>query len=395
VARAERTLFFGALGMLLVSAALGSSPGVAAGAGGPALRAHVHAGSLGWLTLAVLAVAAGMAGDEARLPPGPGRAGSRVSWLTVAAVAAFVVADAAGSVAAEAWTGAAALAAILAFAGRLGVAFRRAGAAWTVPRLAMAGALAVLVAGSVIGAASAGAAASGNAAGAASLASSHSAALVVPFVILAATSIVEWAAAPSPAAAPATAGLVQVGALVLAAVAVITGVLAHDLALVEANIPLELGGIAIFLVRVGPLLLTAGWAASSRIWLVISTVALAVDAGLFAHVVFEIGRRRYVSIDTVPPWLLFAVDHVTFVAVGTTALLGAVAVRAGQESRWPAADVLAAAGVVAGIVATTAGIAAGPAVLERVPAAVLGVFVLAAVVMAALRAAAITGPRRP
>jgi hypothetical protein len=305
-----------------------------------------------------------------------------------------VIADAAGGAAGEAWTGSAALAAILAFAGWVAVAGRRAGTPWTVARLGMAGALAVLIAGSVVGAASAAAAAGGNGAAADSLASAHSAATVVPFVILAVTSVLEWSAAPSPAAVPVTtAGLVQVGALLLAAVAVIVGTLGNDLALVEANIPLELGGIGIFLVRVGPALLAAGWRASGRVWLVTSTVALAVDVGLFAHVVYEIGRRRYVSIDTVPEWLVFTVDHMTFVAVGTTAVFGAIAARAGPDARWPGTDAPAAAGLVLGLAATAAGIGAGSALLDRAFAAVLGVAVLLAVVVAALRVPAISQRR--
>src|SRR5712691_9600436 len=68
-ARAEQVLLFGALAMLLLSTSLAAVG--AAGRSGRALNAHVHAGSLGWLTLAVLAVAVGMAddgdGDRVRL----------------------------------------------------------------------------------------------------------------------------------------------------------------------------------------------------------------------------------------------------------------------------------------------------------------------------------------
>ena len=284
-------------GMLLVSAGLGDSAGLGgAGRSGPALIAHVHAGSLGWLTLAALAVAVRMADDGGQTEPrlASGRFGIYVSCVTVVAVAGFVAAAAAGSAAAEAWTGTAALLAILGFMAWLVVLSRATRIRWGAPQVGMAGALVVLVAGAILGAISAGDTASGNATGAASLGSAHSAVLVVPFVLLAATAVVEWAAGrPSSDYEPVTtAGLVQVGALLVAAAVIIAGVPGTDIALVEANIPLELGGIAIFLIRVGPLLLTAGWAKGSRIWLVTSTVALSVDAGLFAHVVFEIGARR-------------------------------------------------------------------------------------------------------
>jgi hypothetical protein len=388
IAGAERILLFGALGMLLVSAVLGDRPGSGAGSG-PALRAHVHAGSLGWITLAVLAVALRMVvGDGS--PAGSSRLAGRLAVVTVAAIVAFVAADAAGSADGEAWTGTVALAAIVAFLAWLAMAGRRARVAWTVPRLSMAVSLVVLVAGSVFGALSAGNAASGHVTAAASLASSHSAILIVPFVILAATSVLEWSALPSSGSPPTTAGLVQVGALALAAVAVTAGVAGGDLVLVEANIPLVFGGIAIFLVRVGPVVLSAGWARSSRIWLVTGTVAVAVDVGLFAHVVFEIGTHRYVSINMVPQWLLFSVDHVTFVAVGTAALFGAVAAMSGQERRWLMADVPAAAGLVLGLATTAAGIGSGSTALERVAATVLGVAVLAGVVVAGMRVAGVT-----
>lgn len=460
--RAERVLLFGALGMLLVSAGLGEaglgegSAGGALGASGPALRAHVHSGSLGWFTLAVLAVALRMAAGRAG---GADAAGARarrwrrdwrgasvwaghLSWLTVAATAAFVVADAIGSTAARAWAGTAALVMIAAFTGLLGwlAGARHMGEGgvdggaesradsgaepradsgaesqadsgaeprpWTVAGLGMGAALVVLLAGSVLGALAADAATSGNGAWLASLLSAHSATLSVPFVVLAATSMLEWAVAGRDAQLT-TAGLVQVGTFVLAAVALIGGVLTRDLALVEANVPLELGGIAIFAVRVGPVLLntglltpSAGPAIAGRSWLVTGAVALAVDVGLVAHLVFEVGQRRYVTAAMIPGWLPFAVDHVTFVAVGTSCLLGAIAAIAGRERahwpsvRWYRVDALAAVGLASGLAGTTVGIGIGSTVLEWACGAVLGLAVLAAVAVAALRVRAISPAAR-
>jgi hypothetical protein len=404
--RAERVLLFGALGMLLVSAAIGDGSATGAlGASGPALRAHVHAGSLGWITLAVLAVALRMATGSY------GSSGSRawadlLSWLAVAATLAFVVADAIGSAAARAWTGAPVLVVIAAFTGLLGwlVTTRRAGRApWSVPGLGMGAALAVLLAASALGALAAGAAAP------ASLSDARSAALSVPFVVLAATSVLEWAVVSASGEAglrepqrrvcdldaggetqPTTAGLVQVGALGLAAAALIAGVLTRNLALVEANVPLELGGIAIFAVRVGPALLTSGTRAG-RSWFVTGAVGLAVDVGLVAHLVFEVGQRRYVTAAMIPGWLPFAVDHVTFVAVGTACLFGTIAVMTGRQegAHWHRADALAAVGLVTGLAGTTVGIGAGSPVLEWTSSAVLGLAVLGAVAVAAARVAAI------
>jgi hypothetical protein len=169
-------------------------------------------------------------------------------------------------------------------------------------------------------------------------------------------------------------------------------VLASNLALTEANIPLLLGGIAIFMVRAGPPLLAAGWLRTSRIWLVTSAFALAVDAGLFAHVVFEVGARRYASAGLVPSWLVFSVDHLTFAGVGTTALLGAIATLCRQEGRWPAVDALAACGLVLGLAGTALGLGIGSVLVQKVAGILLGLSVLAAVTTAALRVWPRQGP---
>lgn len=305
--RAQRILVLLALAALVVGAGLGAAAAGPLRRSAPILNPHMLAGSLGWMALAIPAVAMAMLAD----------AGPDGSWTR---------------------------------------------AAWTVPGLALAAAAAVLAAGAALGTAPSGA------------------------VILFATGVIEWSASrPAAPAAPTTAGLVQVGALALASVALIAGVAGHDLALVEANVPLLIGGIALFAARVGPRLLAPGEASGGRIWLILSTVALAVDVGLVAHLVFEIGRRRYVSIDMVPRWLVFSVDHVTFVAVGASAFLGAVAAMAARIDRWALVDGLAAAGLGTGLVGTALGIGIGSAPFEVLFATVLLLSLLAAVVVAALR----------
>ena len=305
--RAQRILVLSALAALVVSAGLGDASAGSPLRSAPILKAHMLAGSWVWMVLAIPAVGVGMLSDG----------------------------SAAGS-----W----------------------ARAAWTVPFLSLAAALAVLAAGAGLGTVPTGA------------------------VILFATGVTEWSVSrPAALAAPTTAGLVQVGALVLAAAALTGGIVGHDLALVEANVPLQIGGIAVFGARIGPRLLAPGWSGSGRVWLALSAVALAVDVGLVAHLVFEIGRRRYVSIDMVPRWLVFAIDHVTFVAVGASAFLGAIAAMPGQPDRWTAADRLAAAGLGTGLGGTALGIGIGSVPLTVLFATVLGLSLLASVAVAALR----------
>jgi len=383
IAGPERVVLLGALAMLVASAGLGAAGAASGGPAGTALDVHANAGSLGWMALGSLAVALAMLpGDHS--DPGPQRR-ARI-WLAWFAVAVLVGVGAIGSPTTAAAAATAVLVASTTFVAWLAGVHRRMQAARTVPRLGMAAALIVLLAGLVLGVIAAWMTVGGDAATAAQLTTAESATTAVPFVMLLATAAVEWQSDPPVSDAPVTTGgLVQVGLFVLAAIATIVGVLSSNLALTEANTSLVLAGIAIFGARVGPRLLAAVSARGSRIWPVASALALAVDAGLFVHVVFEVGAQRYASAGQVPSWLAFAVDHVTFVGVGTTALLGAIAMRSGLARRWLRLDALAAAGLMVGLVGMALGLGTGSTAGEEAAGTLLGLSVVAAVAIAGLR----------
>ena len=382
----EAVLMAGSLVMLVASGAIGLRLGVGSPTSSATLHLHVHAGALGWMTLGVLGVASVMVGwptdaDGTRR----GWPGVLLSILTVAAVTWFVVEDGLGA-GLVAWSGAAALAAIVADVVWLAARWGRSGRVLTEPVLGMAAALILLVAGTALGAGAA-----GNVGATGELGSTHAVVLSFPFVLLAATSIVEWsvdARLVGTSHELGTVELVQVGLLVLGAAALFAGFAANNLALTEANVPLQVGGIAIFLWRVGRRLFDTSWYRAGRSWLATCCVLLAAEAGLFAHVVFEIARQRYVSINLVPPWLLFVLDHLTFVGIGTAALFGALAAMtegAPDPGQW--SDAPAASGVVLGIGLTAAGISMASQVAEAVGASLLGLSLLVAAVAAAVRVA--------
>jgi hypothetical protein len=203
--------------------------------------------------------------------------------------------------------------------------------------------------------------------------------------VLAVTALIEWCSLPEEGPAT-TAGTVQVGLVVLSGLCLTAGSLVRNLALVEANVPLVLGGVVVFLARVGPRVFDTGWwRRPQTTWLGISTLFLAADVGLFSHAVYEVGRHRYPSIDQVPTWLVFAVDHITFVAVMTTALFGTIA---SQETGavWGWSDVPAAWGIAIGLIGSTAAIGAGNQASEDVFISILGLAVGVATIAALLRA---------
>jgi hypothetical protein len=114
------------------------------------LLTHVHAGTLGWITLAVLAATLWLLGEGGPVAEREAAAAHRLSVLTVAAIALYVAAFAAGSGLPRPVAGTLALLALGAF---YGWAVRRARrlAAVTVPQLAILAALTTLVIGAVLG----------------------------------------------------------------------------------------------------------------------------------------------------------------------------------------------------------------------------------------------------
>jgi hypothetical protein len=159
--------------------------------------------------------------------------------------------------------------------------------------------------------------------------------------------------------------MTQVGLIVFGGVALFAGDATRSLALLAANVPLEIAGVLIFLVRCGPSIFGPSWWRSREIWLGLSAVSLALDLGLFLHVVWEVVRRRYLYVELVPRWLIFAVDHTTFLAIATTALFGALASSEPGPDVLRRFDVTAAVGLSIGLLGAVIALAADQLQLER------------------------------
>ena len=379
----ERVLLMAGLSLLPVGALVGAAAGTGvARTTRNVVGAHVHAGSVGWTALAVLA----FAGPVIRVKTTParpvddGRWASAAAWLAVVASVAIVAAVALDLPAMEGVSGAALVVAVTASI----VLVVREGRAstWTTPAIGIVAALVVFLAGSVTGVIAASLTRDGGVVAGRTLAA-HAALLTVPYIVLATAAIVEWAVHDDESRVPATtAGTLQVGFAVLSAIALFAGNLNGSFALIQANVPLLLTSIAIFVVRVGPRVFDAGWIAlADRMWLGISVAALTVAAGLFLHLLFEVGARRYSSIELVPDWLIFAVDHVSLGVVVTAAVLGAIAGTHPGSRAMRIVDRAAAGATVCGLAAAVAGIGWKLDRLRNVGMAVFGgALVLAAVV---------------
>jgi hypothetical protein len=337
-----------------------------------ALLAHVHSGTLGWITLSIFAAAAwilGTAGMPRLLRDG-----------SIAAVVLYVAAFWIDINAIRPVAGVLTLAAIVWFAVW---AFRaRGGHAFTVPSLAITLAAINLVIGGFLGVVL-GLAHAGLFDISSELAGAHPAMMVVGYLILAGLAVDEELVG-----GPGTERLTRLGAWQAylffgAGIALVLGILFNLQPLLGLNLVGEVVGVAFGLTRLRREIVAAGWArpgparfgAVSILWLV-PVVAMIVY--LIANYIEDF--------DAVPVRLLLALDHATFVGILTNAILGLllVATLAGR-SIWAWADQLIFWGVNVGLVGFVVGLIADAPGLKRISTPVMGAAILLGLLTAAMR----------
>ncbi len=150
----------------------------------------------------------------------------------------------------------------------------------------------------------------------------HPAAMVVGFLIPVGMAFVEWALDGTSITRRATlAGKLQVGLPFLGGILVIIGLLADIVALVTFSLPFEIIGLVILIVRVRPALMSVSLTSTgpSRHGAV-ALVFLVVNITLLVILV-----AKYFSKELDPPrHLLLALDHSIFIGVMTNAILAMI-----------------------------------------------------------------------
>lgn len=288
------------------------------------LLTHVHAGTLGWITLSVFGGAIWMFGSA------DDRSSNLVANLSIAALALYVLAfwsvDLTTSSIQRPIGGTLAFIAIVWMF--VWVLRTHRGKTWTVSEYGMALALLFLVIGAVLGVllglqlAEVEIVAPENAG---SLGEAHPAAMVVGYVILAAVALVEWIlrAGRVPSTSESKAGVVQMSLIFLAGLLGMLGILLDNDAMLQANVPLEVVGLIILIWRLRSYLTPSQWggpvpgimARTSIIGLILGVALLAYVVSLFvADTEFE----------EVVPWLL-AMDHINFIMVMTNLIFAMMA----------------------------------------------------------------------
>lgn len=346
------------------------------------LLTHVHAGTLGWITLAVFAATLWMFSEGRTLDEQELIRARLFANLAAAAIALYVIAFLIGNTTLRVIMGALALTAIGSF---IGWAMRqRKHVEMTVPRLAILAALTSLLVGAVLGVLlglqTAGVDISTRLFGA------HPATMVIGYLLLAGMAIAEWRLVPSPKTiGEDRAGVVQVALLFLGGITLMLGILLDVFPLLTLNVPFELIGIGIFLVRLRQPLKSAGWTSEGNTRLfALSALFLVANVLLLAYLIVNYAD----DFEATPSWLLFALDHSVFIGVMTNALFGLVDEASGgalAARAW--ATQVAFFGVNAGLLGFVVGLMTQETALKRLFAPVMGVSILIVMAVFALRLA--------
>jgi hypothetical protein len=366
-----RGLFLTAMAVFVVTIAIGILNGLdVVEFNRDQLLTHVHSGTLGWLTLAIVAAAAWLArGIDRRLA-------IAIAVLIPIYVLAFYLAIP--------WLRAAVGGVLLLVIAWLVVwAWQVARADRSLPRLAIALGLTTFTYGAIIGVLRQVQNAGGPTpfSNTADIVGAHGAAMVFSYLILAAMGLLEWRVLGT--TGRPRGGVVQMALLFLGGV-VISGTLLFlpPEAIQPAGglyLLLELIAVALFAVRVLPRAVRVDWAEVSIARnLAMSSIFVVVATAIYLYVIFRLISDPTLTVSS--PGIngvLIASDHSTFIGVVTNLMFGLLLVLGrDQARRWPWADQLVFWGVNVGLVIFLVGLVGDVAVLKRIGTPIMGVALL-------------------
>lgn len=336
------------------------------------LLTHVHAGTLGWITLSIFAGAIWMFGSP------DDRSSNLLANYSIVVLALYVLAfwsvDLTTSSIQRPIGG---TLAFIALAWMLVWVLRsHRGKPWTVSEYGMGLALLFLVIGGVLGIllglqlAEVEIVPPENAE---QLGGAHPAAMVIGYVILAGVALVEWLVRGDrgPELREARAGVLQMSLIFLAGVLAMLGVLLDNDPMLQASVPLELIGLFILVWRLRSFLAPSQWGRT-----VPGTMARTAVIGLIAGVaLFIYVVSLFVSgadFEEISP-VLVAVDHLNFIMVMTNLIFAMMAMASVVPET---ANRLIFWGVNVGVVGFAVGLFTENATLKRIFTPIMGVALL-------------------
>lgn len=359
------------------------------------LLAHVHAGALGWITLGFLGASLWIFSEGRALDGWSARAPRWLSYGVVAAVALYAVAFMLGNLNARLAGGILTLLVVVGFFSWIVAQSRR--MVLTVAHLGMLAAMTTLTIGAVLGIILGIWLKGGLKFLPEGIFTTHPTTMVVGYLILAGMAITEWRLISS--RRPFTAdrwGTTQVVLPFLAGLVLTVGALLDNIAIISANVPLEIAAVIIYVVRLGRRAIQSGWleGGPGRLY-GLSAAFLVANVGLLTYLIIAVVTGAYGTppdFARIPPWLIFAMDHAMFIGVMTNALFALTAeVTREQRALRPWADHLIFWGMNIGLVGFVVGLMQNAAALKQTFTPIMGTGILIAIITYTLRLQA----RRP
>ncbi|MFQ5522580.1 MAG: hypothetical protein ACE5F5_03265 [Acidimicrobiia bacterium] len=351
------------------------------------LLTHVHAGTLGWITLAVFGAAL-LAFTRGQSPGAAETRGvNRMAWAMIIGIALYVAAfwlgDSIGGNRIQRPIVGTLLFIIIVWT--LVWMIRQIRGGSTVPKMALLLSWVSLFVGAILGVLLGVFSSQGSIPGlsdetAASLAFAHPPAMIIGFLILAGLGIAEWTLRDEEITGRnRTWGMAAVWVLFAAGMLVNVAFIARmeDQLLGPANM-LQFVAIIIFVVRLWPELRLSSWAGSGALGFPrLTTLFLVVNLFLFAYLISQLVSGNF-NIDNPTPQnlgLLLSLDHFMFIGVATNALFGAIAL--GLKGRsLDFGDRLVIWGVNLGLLGFALGLITVTPWLKRVSTPVMGLALL-------------------
>jgi len=346
------------------------------------LLTHVHAGTLGWITLGVFATCLWLFGEDSARTGNP-RAIQALSLLAAVGIPLYVLAFLSGNLVARAIFGFPVLVAIVGLLLWLLSRIRR--ERMTVPRLAVLAAIATLVVGSTIGVLIQLELAGKSAFLPEGAIGGHVTAQVVGYLVLIGMAISEWRLKNTPGLT--WPGVIQVGLLFLGGVLITIGALLNVQALLGAFIPAELAAVIIYIFRLAPQLRRIDWLAPTsdrHFGLVVPYLIL--NLALLIWLITGVVTKVYARFELIPLWLVFAFDHTMFIGVMSNSLFGLIQQASrGAERFWPWAEQVVFWGMNGGMIGFVLTLATDQRQLEKLFTPIMGGSILVGIVAYSVR----------
>lgn len=336
---------------------------------------HVHAGTLGWVTLSLVAAAVWLFRSDDR----------RLVWALAALIAIYVVAFYVGDFALRAVTGTALFVVIiwlLAWAWRCYLADR------TLPGLAVALGITTFTYGAIIGTLLQVQFATGTAIfpSGADVIGAHAGTMVFSYLILVAMGLLEWRLRGT--LGHPVAGLIQYVALFLGGLLLaVVSLFAPDQlqAIGGLYLLVQIVAVGLFAVRILPAALRVDWGSAAGRHIGTSSVFVIVAMAIFLYLV-----SLFLADPTMPfedlAGLVVASDHAAFVGVVTNLTLGlALTLTAERRDGGSALEWIVWLAINAGLAVFLVGLVAESAELKRIGAPVMGIGLLVGLAVVAMR----------